>query len=88
MATDPAFLLPEISRFSMPLPGIERENAGLLKRITQQKSTINTRKMNDEHAEQQKIMKMRCEIARFNAGKQGMSKIVEDREGICGFLGL
>ncbi|CAD7955271.1 unnamed protein product [Amoebophrya sp. A120] len=42
------------------LERIERENQGLLKRITTQKSTINTKKMESEHENQQRIMRLRC----------------------------
>ncbi len=50
--------------------GIERENQGLLKRITGAKSTISTSKQIREHEHQQKVMKLRCEIARFPKSDQ------------------
>ncbi len=43
---------------------------GLLKRIVEQKSTISTRKLQTEHSEQQRVMKMRCEIARFDRAQR------------------
>lgn len=54
------------------LERIERENAGLLRRITEQKGTLNMRKIDAAAHDQQKIMRMRCAVARFDdAGIMG-----------------
>mmetsp|Transcript_27781 Transcript_27781/g.70154 ORF Transcript_27781/g.70154 Transcript_27781/m.70154 type:complete len:966 (+) Transcript_27781:104-3001(+) len=55
------------------LERIERENQGLLKRITTQKSAIVAKKKLDaEHERQQKIMRLRCcEHGKYRAGAEG-----------------